>query len=122
MVVEAFVPSLNQSIETAIEEVRIQVVEPLNDGFLNFGRCSERRLGRCSFNSLNPARVRIQVPQKLELIFIHEIRMKSSLCQQKFQEKDTLGSVINYQQRKELIFSRKIHPGTRNRLSLACVE
>ncbi|GBM49172.1 hypothetical protein AVEN_148091-1 [Araneus ventricosus] len=38
------------------------------------------------FNSLNPARVRIQVLQNLEYIFIHEIRMKSSLSLHKFQE------------------------------------
>ncbi|GBL72479.1 hypothetical protein AVEN_115394-1 [Araneus ventricosus] len=37
MVVEAFVPSVNQSIETGIEEIRVQIAEPLNDGFLNFG-------------------------------------------------------------------------------------
>ncbi|GBL67603.1 hypothetical protein AVEN_236695-1, partial [Araneus ventricosus] len=48
--------------------------------------------------------------------------MKSSLSLQKFQEEDTLGCAINCQQRKELIFSSKIHPGSQNRLSLACVE
>ncbi|GBN82727.1 hypothetical protein AVEN_228418-1 [Araneus ventricosus] len=37
MVVEAFMPSVNQSIEMGIEEIRVQVAEPLNDGFLNFG-------------------------------------------------------------------------------------
>ncbi|GBO22242.1 hypothetical protein AVEN_121008-1 [Araneus ventricosus] len=37
MVVEAFVSSVNQSIETAVEEIRVQVAEPFNDGFLNFG-------------------------------------------------------------------------------------
>ncbi|GBL80367.1 hypothetical protein AVEN_92276-1 [Araneus ventricosus] len=37
MVVEAFAPSLNQSIETCIEEIGIQVAEPLKDIFLNFG-------------------------------------------------------------------------------------
>ncbi|GBN33566.1 hypothetical protein AVEN_218046-1 [Araneus ventricosus] len=37
MVVEAFVPSVHQSIETGLNEIRIQVSEPLNDGFLNFG-------------------------------------------------------------------------------------
>ncbi|GBM11463.1 hypothetical protein AVEN_240613-1 [Araneus ventricosus] len=36
MVVEAFVSLVNQSIETAIEEIRLQVAEPLNDDFLNF--------------------------------------------------------------------------------------
>ncbi|GBO04224.1 hypothetical protein AVEN_216033-1 [Araneus ventricosus] len=41
MVVEAYVPSANQFIETGIEEIRIQVAEPLNDGFLNFGIGSE---------------------------------------------------------------------------------
>lgn len=41
MVVEAFVPSVNQSIETGIREIRIQVSEPGNDGFLNFGIGSE---------------------------------------------------------------------------------
>ncbi|GBL87338.1 hypothetical protein AVEN_270583-1 [Araneus ventricosus] len=48
--------------------------------------------------------------------------MKSSLSLQKFQEEDTLSCTINCQQRKELIFSRKIHPGALNRLSPACVE
>ncbi|GBN19574.1 hypothetical protein AVEN_35373-1 [Araneus ventricosus] len=37
MVVEAFVSSLNRSIETAVEEIRVRVEEPLNDVFLNFG-------------------------------------------------------------------------------------
>ncbi|GBN72379.1 hypothetical protein AVEN_149271-1 [Araneus ventricosus] len=41
MVFEAFVPSVNQSIETGIEEIRVQVAEPLNDGFLHFGIGSE---------------------------------------------------------------------------------
>ncbi|GBM69220.1 hypothetical protein AVEN_210441-1 [Araneus ventricosus] len=41
MVVEAFVSSVNQSIETGIEKIRVQVAEPLNDGFLNFGIGSE---------------------------------------------------------------------------------
>ncbi|GBM52425.1 hypothetical protein AVEN_105027-1 [Araneus ventricosus] len=36
MVVEA----LNQSIETGMEEIRVHA-EQLNDGFLNFGICSE---------------------------------------------------------------------------------
>ncbi|GBM18590.1 hypothetical protein AVEN_47970-1 [Araneus ventricosus] len=41
MVVKAFVPSINQSIESGIEEIRVQVTELLNDGFLNFGIGSE---------------------------------------------------------------------------------
>ncbi|GBM96383.1 hypothetical protein AVEN_64086-1 [Araneus ventricosus] len=36
MVAEAFVPSVNQSIETGIEEIKVQVPEPLKEGFLNF--------------------------------------------------------------------------------------
>ncbi|GBN94332.1 hypothetical protein AVEN_47723-1 [Araneus ventricosus] len=36
MVVEAFVPSVNQSMETGIEEIRVQVAEPLNEGVLHF--------------------------------------------------------------------------------------
>ncbi|GBN01099.1 hypothetical protein AVEN_198810-1 [Araneus ventricosus] len=36
MIVKAFVPSVNQSIEIAIEEISVHVTEPLNDGFLNF--------------------------------------------------------------------------------------
>ncbi|GBN36279.1 hypothetical protein AVEN_146978-1 [Araneus ventricosus] len=34
---EAFMPSVHQSVETCIEELRFQVTEPFNDGFLNFG-------------------------------------------------------------------------------------
>ncbi|GBM49987.1 hypothetical protein AVEN_210096-1 [Araneus ventricosus] len=41
MVVEAFLPSVNQSIEIGVEEIRVQVAEPLNDDFLNFGIGSE---------------------------------------------------------------------------------
>ncbi|GBM40760.1 hypothetical protein AVEN_157904-1 [Araneus ventricosus] len=41
MVVEAFVSSVNQAIETGIEEIRVQDTEPLNDGFLNIGISSE---------------------------------------------------------------------------------
>ncbi|GBM00950.1 hypothetical protein AVEN_151402-1 [Araneus ventricosus] len=41
MVVEAFVPSLNESIETVLKENRVEVAEPLNDGFLNFSIGSE---------------------------------------------------------------------------------
>ncbi|GBN40913.1 hypothetical protein AVEN_64921-1, partial [Araneus ventricosus] len=41
MVAEAFVPSVNQSIETGMEEIRVQIAETLNDGFLNFGIGSE---------------------------------------------------------------------------------
>ncbi|GBM57004.1 hypothetical protein AVEN_146034-1 [Araneus ventricosus] len=74
------------------------------------------------FNSLNPARVRIAAPQKLKQIFVHETRMKSSLSLQKFQEDDTQVWAINSQQRKELLFSRKIHSGAQNRLSPASVE
>ncbi|GBL83473.1 hypothetical protein AVEN_196332-1 [Araneus ventricosus] len=37
MVVEAFVPSVSQPIETGMEKMRVQVAESLNDGFLNFG-------------------------------------------------------------------------------------
>ncbi|GBM72030.1 hypothetical protein AVEN_89787-1 [Araneus ventricosus] len=41
MVVEAFGPSVHQFIENGIEEIRVQVAEPLNDGFLDFGIGSE---------------------------------------------------------------------------------
>ncbi|GBO44631.1 hypothetical protein AVEN_105683-1 [Araneus ventricosus] len=41
MVVEAFVPLVNQSIETGIEGIGVQVAKPLNDGFLNFGIASD---------------------------------------------------------------------------------
>ncbi|GBO18378.1 hypothetical protein AVEN_210149-1 [Araneus ventricosus] len=41
MVVEAFGPSVNQPIETGIEEIRVLVAESLYDGFLNFGIGSE---------------------------------------------------------------------------------
>ncbi|GBM74645.1 hypothetical protein AVEN_54854-1 [Araneus ventricosus] len=37
MVIEAFVSSVNQFIETGIEETRFQVTSPFDDGFLNFG-------------------------------------------------------------------------------------
>ncbi|GBL95644.1 hypothetical protein AVEN_24845-1 [Araneus ventricosus] len=37
MVVEAFVPSVNQSIKTGIEEINVQITELLNYGFRNFG-------------------------------------------------------------------------------------
>ncbi|GBM55511.1 hypothetical protein AVEN_164407-1 [Araneus ventricosus] len=73
-------------------------------------------------NSLNPARVRIPVPQKLEQIFVYLNRMESSLSLQKFQEDDTQGWAINFQQRKELLFSRNIHSVVGNRLSLVSVE
>ncbi|GBL96698.1 hypothetical protein AVEN_111839-1 [Araneus ventricosus] len=41
MFVEVFVPSVNQSIETGLEGIRVQVAEPLNDYILNFGIGSE---------------------------------------------------------------------------------
>ncbi|GBM23589.1 hypothetical protein AVEN_196661-1 [Araneus ventricosus] len=41
MVAEASVPWVNQSIETGIDEIRVQIAETLNDGFLNFGIVSE---------------------------------------------------------------------------------
>ncbi|GBL92436.1 hypothetical protein AVEN_174719-1 [Araneus ventricosus] len=41
MVVEEFVSSIKQSIQTGIEEFRVQVEELLNDDFLNFGLESE---------------------------------------------------------------------------------
>ncbi|GBL79445.1 hypothetical protein AVEN_92613-1 [Araneus ventricosus] len=41
IVVEALAASVDQSIETGKEEIRVQVSEPLNDGFLNFGISSE---------------------------------------------------------------------------------
>ncbi|GBM09584.1 hypothetical protein AVEN_29435-1 [Araneus ventricosus] len=41
MIVGVFLRSVNQSIETGIEEIRVQVAEPLIDGFLNFGIGSE---------------------------------------------------------------------------------
>ncbi|GBL75405.1 hypothetical protein AVEN_194597-1 [Araneus ventricosus] len=37
MIVEEFVPSVNQSIENGIEEIRVQVAESFYYGFLNFG-------------------------------------------------------------------------------------
>ncbi|GBO31852.1 hypothetical protein AVEN_113709-1 [Araneus ventricosus] len=37
MIVRAFVPSVNQSIETGREEISVQIAEQLNDGFLDFG-------------------------------------------------------------------------------------
>ncbi|GBM23656.1 hypothetical protein AVEN_167148-1 [Araneus ventricosus] len=46
MVIEAFVPSVNQSIETGVEENKIQVTESLNYGFLNFGIGSEMASGQ----------------------------------------------------------------------------
>ncbi|GBO41446.1 hypothetical protein AVEN_268314-1 [Araneus ventricosus] len=48
--------------------------------------------------------------------------MKSFLSLQKFQQDDTQGWAINCQQRKEPLFSRKIHSGVRNRLSSTSVE
>ncbi|GBM52141.1 hypothetical protein AVEN_189329-1 [Araneus ventricosus] len=42
MVVEAFAPLLNQSMETGIKEIKVQIAEPLNDRFLNFGNGSEK--------------------------------------------------------------------------------
>ncbi|GBM24013.1 hypothetical protein AVEN_274423-1, partial [Araneus ventricosus] len=41
MFVEAFVPFVNQSIETGKEEMRVQVEEQRNDDFLHFGIGSE---------------------------------------------------------------------------------
>ncbi|GBL90594.1 hypothetical protein AVEN_179494-1 [Araneus ventricosus] len=41
MAFEAFVSSVNHSIEIGIEEIRVQVAEPLKDGFLNSGIGSE---------------------------------------------------------------------------------
>ncbi|GBN90049.1 hypothetical protein AVEN_78394-1 [Araneus ventricosus] len=41
MVVEAFVQSVNQSIETGIEEISVHVTETLHNSFLNFGIDSE---------------------------------------------------------------------------------
>ncbi|GBN14458.1 hypothetical protein AVEN_170066-1 [Araneus ventricosus] len=59
MVVEAFVPSVNQSIETGVEEIRLQVAEPINEGFLNFGissvllkRSEEMKITRCEIRAL----------------------------------------------------------------------
>ncbi|GBM61695.1 hypothetical protein AVEN_57126-1 [Araneus ventricosus] len=48
--------------------------------------------------------------------------MESSLSLQKFQQDDTQGWAINCQQRKELLFSLKIHPVARNCLSPVSVE
>ncbi|GBN08440.1 hypothetical protein AVEN_189073-1 [Araneus ventricosus] len=48
--------------------------------------------------------------------------MKSFLSSQKFQEVDTQVWAINFQQRKEPLFSLKIHSDARNRLSPASVE
>ncbi|GBM97440.1 hypothetical protein AVEN_254704-1 [Araneus ventricosus] len=52
MFAEALVPSINQSIETSIEEIRIQDAEPFNDGFLNFGIGSEMATCQVFFNCL----------------------------------------------------------------------
>ncbi|GBL78266.1 hypothetical protein AVEN_42814-1 [Araneus ventricosus] len=41
MVVETFESSVHQFIETGREEIRVQVVEPLNDAFLDIGIGSE---------------------------------------------------------------------------------
>ncbi|GBN92574.1 hypothetical protein AVEN_39370-1 [Araneus ventricosus] len=41
MTVEAFVPSVNHSIENGIEEIRVQVAVILNDGFLIFKTSSK---------------------------------------------------------------------------------
>ncbi|GBO25930.1 hypothetical protein AVEN_48352-1 [Araneus ventricosus] len=48
--------------------------------------------------------------------------MKSFLSLQKFQEDDIQVWAVNCQQRKELLFSRKIDSGARNRLSQASIE
>ncbi|GBN24271.1 hypothetical protein AVEN_123463-1 [Araneus ventricosus] len=48
--------------------------------------------------------------------------MKSFLSLQKFQDDDIQVWVINCQQRKEQLFSRKIHSGARNRPSPASVD
>ena len=37
MLVETFVPSLDQLNESIIEEMKVQVAEPLNDAFSNAG-------------------------------------------------------------------------------------
>ncbi|GBN70775.1 hypothetical protein AVEN_265431-1 [Araneus ventricosus] len=75
-----------------------------------------------TINSLNPARVRIPVTKKLKQILAHENRMKSFLSLQKFQEGDIEVWTIMFQQRKEPLFSHKIHSGDRNRLSPTSVE
>ncbi|GBN89802.1 hypothetical protein AVEN_41699-1 [Araneus ventricosus] len=41
MVDEIFMPSVNQSIETGVEETRVKIAEPLRKGFLNFSMSSE---------------------------------------------------------------------------------
>ncbi|GBO46656.1 hypothetical protein AVEN_120244-1 [Araneus ventricosus] len=48
--------------------------------------------------------------------------MKSFLSLRKFQADDTQVLAINCTQRKEQLFSRKIHSGARNRLSPVSVE
>ncbi|GBN33026.1 hypothetical protein AVEN_264403-1 [Araneus ventricosus] len=63
MVVEAFVSSVNQSIESGVEEIRVRVSEPLNDGFLNFAIGSE--MATC--------RVLLQRPEEMNIIWF-EIR------------------------------------------------
>ncbi|GBM07632.1 hypothetical protein AVEN_228137-1 [Araneus ventricosus] len=40
-VVESFVPSINQYIETGTQEIMVKIVELLSDSFLNFEICSE---------------------------------------------------------------------------------
>ncbi|GBM05222.1 hypothetical protein AVEN_181612-1 [Araneus ventricosus] len=47
MVVEAFVPPVNKSIVTGIEVIKVQVAEPLNGSFLNFGIGSGWQPARC---------------------------------------------------------------------------
>ncbi|GBM22776.1 hypothetical protein AVEN_196135-1 [Araneus ventricosus] len=73
-------------------------------------------------NSLNPAKVRIPVSQKLKYIFVYGNRMRYFISLQKFQDDDTQVWAINCTQRKEQLFSRKLHSGVRNRLSPVPVE
>ncbi|GBO43940.1 hypothetical protein AVEN_20909-1 [Araneus ventricosus] len=47
LVVEAFVPSINQCIEIGIEEISVKIVEPCLCSLLNFGIGSELKVTCC---------------------------------------------------------------------------
>ncbi|GBM77601.1 hypothetical protein AVEN_165628-1 [Araneus ventricosus] len=75
MAVEAFVPSVNQSFEIGIEEIKVQVVEPLNDGFLNFGIGSE----------MTACQVLLQLSEEMKITWceiraIGRLFRRSALC------------------------------------------
>ncbi|GBN49179.1 hypothetical protein AVEN_116500-1 [Araneus ventricosus] len=70
MVVEASVPSVNQSIETGILEIGVQVGEPFNVGFLNFGIGSE--MAKCQ--------VLLQISEEMKITWC-EIRTLGRMFQ-----------------------------------------